>query len=111
MAKTFLLDPKLEVKTTIRKTGESMVQQTQSRLLKQEVMKKIKALLEENYDMDMVETGEGIIMLVANDDLGSIPFAFDVKVKSLDFDYEAAEEQYKEKLEARQEREAKKAAK
>lgn len=111
MAKNYLLDSNLEVKTTVRKTGETMVQQTQSRLLKQEVMKKIKALLEETYDMDMVETGEGIIMLVANDDLGCIPLALDVKVKSLDFDYEAAEAQYKEKLEARQEREAKKAAK
>lgn len=111
MEKTFLLQPNLEVSTTVRKTGETMVQQTQSRLLKQEVMKKIKGILEENFDMDMVETGEGIIMLVANDELGCIPLALDVKVKSLDYDYEAAEAQYQEKLNARKEREAKKAAK
>jgi hypothetical protein len=51
-----------------------------------------------------VRTVDGIVLEVANDELGSIYFELDIKVKNTDFDIDGAGAEYETKVAAAQER-------
>lgn len=100
-----LFNSKHVFKQTKKKNGEIAIQQTESRTLKGEILQQLNALIASTYDIEVIRTGEGLIILLPNDELGAIPIALDVKIKSLDFDYLASQAQYQEKLQAKEEKE------
>lgn len=100
-----LFDSKYVFKQTTRKNGEVAIQQTESRNLKNEILQRLNNLITESYNIEILRTDEGLIILLPNDELGAIPIALDVKIKSLDFDYLASQAQYQEKLQEKQEKE------
>ncbi len=100
-----LFDSKHIFKQTKKKNGEVAIQQTESRALKSEILQRLSNLITEAYDIEILRTDEGLIILLPNDELGAIPIALDVKIKSLDFDYLASQAQYQEKLQEKQEKE------
>lgn len=89
-------------KTTTRKSGELALQQTEARTLKLQALAQVQELLSQAYDLEIIQTGDGLIMLVPNEELGVIPMALDIKVKSLDYDYETAQQEYQQKQQAKQ---------
>lgn len=99
-----LFDSKHVFKQTTRKNGEVAIQQTESRTLKNEILQQLNILIADTYNIEILRTDEGLIILLPNDELGAIPIALDVKIKSLDFDYLASQAQYQEKLQDKQEK-------
>lgn len=102
-----LIKHDLEIKTTTKSNGDLAIQQTMARSLKTEMLKTLKDLIEATYEIDTLRNDEGIVMLVPNDDLGVIPVALDIKVKSLDYDYETATKDYNDKLKEKADKKAK----
>lgn len=99
-----LIKHDLEIKTITKTNGDLAIQQTMARSLKTEMLASLKLLVEATYGIDTLRNDEGIVMLVPNDELGVIPVALDIKVKSLDYDYETATKDYKDKLKAKAEK-------
>ena len=99
-----LFNSKYVFKQTKKKSGEIAIQQTESRALKSEILQALNNLIINTYNIEVIRTGEGLIILLPNDELGAIPIALDVKVKSLDFDYLASQAQYEEKLQVKEEK-------
>lgn len=99
-----LFNSKHVFKQTKKKNGEIAIQQTESRTLKSEILQELNSLIANTYDIEVIRTGEGLIILLPNEELGAIPVALDVTIKSLDFDYLASQAQYQEKLQAKEEK-------
>ena len=100
-----LLKKDLQLKTSQRKnTNETYIQQTQARELKNELLLKIKDILLNVCDVDIIRTGDGLVVLIPNNDYGVIPTTLDIKIKSLDFDYEVSQQEYIEKQNAKKEK-------
>lgn len=99
-----LFDSNYTFKQTKKKNGEIAIQQTESRNLKNTILSQLNELIADTYEIDVIRTAEGLILLLPNDELGTIPVALDVKIKSLDFDYLASQEQYDGKIKAKEEK-------
>ena len=100
-----LFNSKYIFKQTKKKNGDVVIQQTESRALKGEILQRLNNLIADTYNIEILRTDDGLIILLPNDELGAIPIALDVKIKSLDFDYLASQAQYQEKLQEKQKKE------
>lgn len=105
-----LLQKDLEIKTIKKSNGDLAIQQTQSRELRATIIENIKQALLETFDIDATMGSDGLVIIVPNDNEGYIPVVLDIKMKSLDYDYETATKDYNDKLKAKEEKKAKKAA-
>ena len=103
-----LLLKELELKTTKKSNGDLAIQQTQGREIKATVMKLVKETLTATFDVDCLMSVDGLVILAPNNEYGAIPLTLDIKVKSLDYDYQAATDEYIQKQKAKEEKEAEK---
>ena len=105
-----LLPYNLKVGTKTNKFG-LVIEQNDARGVKAQLMGRIMTFLEENFDMDLTETTEGLYLSIPNEDEGCIIACLDIKIKPLDTDIEILADEYQAKLKARTDRAAAKQAK
>lgn len=107
-----LLQKDLKLKVNQNKFG-LVLEQKQSRQLKKEITEKVMELIVKNFDgVETIQTTEGIILTIPNDEEGCIPVLMDFKMKPLDIDFDGMhtewETKQKEKEEKQKEKEKKK---
>ena len=105
-----MLNKSLIVNAKENKFG-MVIEQKQSRALKAELTSKVAALIAATYDVETVQTSDGLYILIPNDEEGVIPIMMDIKMKPLDTDIETLREEYIQKQQEKAAKEAEKAAK
>lgn len=88
-----------------------VIEQKQARQLKTSVTEQVAALIAETFDVETVQTAEGLYILIPNDEEGAIPVCLDIKVKPLDTDVEVLHTEYIQKQEDKAQKAKEKAAK
>jgi hypothetical protein len=91
------------IKSKVFKMSGDKINQTERNATKSAVLEAISTDLFA-AGLTAVRTSEGIVLEVQNDELGSVFFELDIKVKSSDFDIEEAVADYQGKLTAAAER-------
>jgi hypothetical protein len=91
------------IKSKVFKMSGDKINQTERNATKSAVLEAISTDLFA-AGLTAVRTAEGIVLEVQNDELGSVFFELDIKVKSSDFDIEEAVADYQGKLTAAAER-------
>jgi hypothetical protein len=91
------------IKSKVFKMSGDKINQTERNTTKAAVLEAITTDLFA-AGLTAVRTADGIVLEVANDELGSIFFELDIKVKSSDFDITTAVAEYQDQINARQER-------
>ena len=108
--KSTMLEKSLVITAKENKFG-MVIEQKQSRALKSELTAKVAALLTDTYEVETVQTTEGLYVLIPNDEEGYIPVMLDIKMKPLDVDIETLRDEYTAKQEEKARKEAEKAEK
>ena len=85
----------------VLKASEAKVNQTQRNALKNDALEALLADFAALDGVAIARTNDGIVLEVANAELGSVYFEFDLKIKDLDFDFEGAIAERKLTLDAR----------
>lgn len=83
------------VKSLALKASGAKINQVQRNALKAHALK---AILEDLAALGAVQTNDGIVIEVANDELGAVHFELDIKVKDLNFDLVDAQAEYAKTL-------------
>jgi hypothetical protein len=91
------------IKSKVFKMSGDKINQTERNTTKSDALEAITTDLFA-AGLNAVRTTEGIVLEVPNDELGSIFFELDIKVKSADFDITTAVAEYQDQINARQER-------
>ena len=105
-----LLPLDLKVSSHANKFG-LVLEQKQSRQLKTDITNSVIETLKSVYDITTTQTLEGVYIIIPNDEEGSIIAMLDIKMKPLDTDLAALEQEYLDKVAERQEKAKKKATK
>lgn len=90
------------VKGKVFKLSGEKINQTERNAFKNEILSALVSDLEGIGGI--YRTVDGIVLEVANDELGVIHLEFDVKIKNTDFDVTAASDEYLQTITARVER-------
>lgn len=91
----------------VLKASGAKVNQVQRNALKNDALEALLADFAALDGVAITRTNDGIVLEVPNDELGSLYFEFDLKIKDLDFDVVAAVNDRDLTLQARNERAAK----
>lgn len=103
--RTELLPYGLKVATKTNKFG-LVIEQSDARKVKTQLMEAVGKTLQEVYDLDLIETAEGLYLSIPNEEEGCIIGCLDIKIKPLDTDLDTLADEYQAKLEARANRAA-----
>ena len=91
------------IKSKVFKMSGDKINQTERNATKSAVLEAISTDLFA-AGLTAVRTSDGIVLEIENDDLGSIFFELDIKVKGSDFDITSAVAEYQDKVAAAAER-------
>lgn len=96
-------------KTSTTAKGVYRIQQGEATELKETMIDlAIEALSEKYTELEIIKGAKGVLLLIPNENEGSIPMVLDIVNKPLDFDIEEWEEEYNEKLRKEEEKRQKK---
>jgi hypothetical protein len=102
-----LLDFVYEYDYKLTNTGNSITQKQRNEL-KYNLTQEVVAVLLNNGIPYITQTADGFILEIQHEDLGVIPVELNLKVKNLDYDISAAEDEWLMKVEQRRLKEQKK---
>ena len=89
-------------KTKFKVNEKGNIAQLQARELKYQLQHETQKIVEEHFNIETLETSDGIVLLLPNEEEGIIPCTLTIKVKNLDYDYETARKEFIEKQEEKE---------